>query len=75
MDLPLLAGGLGGGLVMLVIPLVKSPMLPTTFDEKFCTPKAIPAAKSDPGKCGIDKLPPGAPELTVPPDGLPKLGS
>ena len=74
-DLPLLAGGFGGGLVMSVIPLVKSLMLPTTFDEKFCTPSVIPAAKSDPGRCGRERLPPGVPELTGLEVGLPKLGS
>lgn len=52
--------GLGGGLVTFVTPLVNSVMLPTTREEKLCTPVTTEAAKADPGRVGM--LGPGRPE-------------
>jgi hypothetical protein len=57
----------GTGLVLLVIPVVKSVILPTTFPEKFCTPVTIDAAKSAPGSLGmeIDGVPPEGRDAVV----------
>jgi hypothetical protein len=38
---------------MFVMVLVKSVIFPTTLLEKFCTPVAMEAANSAPGKWGI----------------------
>lgn len=45
---------LGGGLVWLVIRLVKSVRLPTTLVAKFCTPVTTEPAKAEPGSVGIE---------------------
>ncbi len=39
---------------MLVMPLVKSVMLPTALLEKLCTPVTTEPAKAEPGRVGID---------------------
>ncbi len=41
------------GFVLLVTPLVKSPTLPSTLDEKFRAPFVTEAAKVEPGREGI----------------------
>jgi len=68
--LPLLVAT-GMGLVLLVILLVKSPTLPMTLPDTFCTPFTIEAAKSEPGKWGSDRLPPvGIPAVGIEAAGL-----
>ena len=57
-------------MVLLVIPLVKSVILPTTFPEKFCTPVTIEAAKSAPGSFGIESAGIPADGADVVDDGL-----
>ena len=38
----------------MVIPLVKSLILPTTLLEKLCTPVTIDPANAEPGRVGIE---------------------
>lgn len=45
----------GIGLVLLVMPLVKSEIPPTTLLEKSWTPVTIDAAKALPGRFGAEK--------------------
>ncbi len=61
----------------MVTELVKFDKLPTTDDEKFCTPLAMDAAKSAPGRWG-SAAPPGMPppklagaDMTWPALGMP----
>ena len=47
----------------MVTPLVKSVRLPTTLEEKPCTPLTIDAAKAEPGRDGMEMLCPPDPLL------------
>ncbi len=49
--------GLGGGLVTPVTRDVKLPTSPKTLPEKVCTPLTTEAAKSEPGKWGMETGP------------------
>ena len=52
-------------MVCAVTLVVNAPMFPTTPDENPCTPLAIEAAKSEPGKWGSEVAPLAGAPLTM----------
>ena len=56
------------------MPLVRSVRLPIVLAENACTLPTIEAAKSEPGKCGRETLPPPGDEGAETVEGLGALG-